>query len=481
MVTLVRFSGQASTEYLILLGAVLLVSVVVVSSLSTGLDSSSTRLGQSQSYWQSASPFGVLSAKAVDGALVFELKNSGAERLVVTGVNADGTDLMLYSYGAGDTYPATFCTYSGSPSCSIILAPGESKVVAAQGIPTCSGSSFEVTSLRITYSNGPVSSMAFVGAKPLLGSCSSKVCDSGWLKVPGNASLLVADFCVMKYPAKCASSSTGTACSLSESPVSQWNNRPWVSINQTNAAAACARLGDGYHLITDREWVALATNVANVGDNWNSSAVGAGCLYGGHMDNNPSATLENSADDLDGWNGTGDSSSDPFECPFDTSVGASDGKEQRRTMYLSTGEVIWDLSGNVYEWTGGSVYENRTSSSYCVPSSNCSSDPDGITGGQMPSAGVTTSTNAYQFTSVTSLGSLGYAQPPGSWNSNFGAGKIYLNPGFALSVTNNYDSDVHGFLRGGRFYSSSTAGIFSLAFDRAPSVAWSSAGFRCAR
>jgi len=40
-----------------------------------------------------------------------------------------------------------------------------------------------------------------------------------------------------------------------------------------------------------------------------------------------------------------------FEVPFNTTIGAADGKEQRRTFTLSNGTVIWDISGNVWEWT----------------------------------------------------------------------------------------------------------------------------------
>lgn len=85
----------------------------------------------------------------------------------------------------------------------------------------------------------------------------------------------------------------------------------------------------------------IAADVLSVKYNWSGGEVGSGYIYSGHNDNAPANALAASTDDTDGYIGTGNS--------------VASGDNQRRTLYLSSGDVIWDLSGNVWEWTQQAV------------------------------------------------------------------------------------------------------------------------------
>jgi hypothetical protein len=137
------------------------------------------------------------------------------------------------------------------------------------------------------------------------------------------------DFCVMKYTAQ----QNGTL------PLSAPEGAPWTNITQADATAACSSLGPNYRLISNTQWQTIARNVENVAYNWSSGTAGVGVIAKGHSDNDPPKKLEASAD-FAAYFGTGNSSND--------TPGA--GWEQRRTLMLSNGEVLWDFSGNVRHW-----------------------------------------------------------------------------------------------------------------------------------
>lgn len=139
----------------------------------------------------------------------------------------------------------------------------------------------------------------------------------------------------MKYEAKVAggianSSYNGHNYSSSETIVSNATDVPIVNLTQQQAITACASIGA--HLVTNNEWMTMARNVESVGSNWSSGTVGNGYLYSGHNDNSPAYALAASADDNQGYINTGNT-----------------GDNQKRTLTLSNGQIIWDLAGNVWE------------------------------------------------------------------------------------------------------------------------------------
>lgn len=258
-------------------------------------------------------------------------------------------------------------------------------------------------------------------------------CPADYSFVYGNSALGTSDFCVMKFEAK----------NVGGIATSQASGTPWVSITQPNAASAATAAGG--HLITEAEWMTIAADVLSVKYNWSSGEVGTGYTYSGHNDNEPSSALTASDDDADGFAGTGNSGE----------------SNQKRTLILKSGDVIWDLAGNVFEWT-----------SHAQSMSNV-----GVPGDSNPAF------FAWREWTLSSL-SLGnlptgsrpsaLASSPGlaavtSWESAQGIGEIYAN---RLDVANR------AFRRSGSWSSAEYAGVLSLFLSAGPTSSSSFTGFR---
>ena len=194
---------------------------------------------------------------------------------------------------------------------------------------------------------GPCVSYEHTGAAPDL---SALECPNSttWVKVPGSSLFSQNHFCAMKYEAKKAGNDTGSgAYNPDWVPESRASGSPWVWINQEQAMAESRTVCDGCHLITENEWLTIAHNIMSQPDNWVNGTIGStsgagGGLFRGHDDATPPNSLAASTDDNDGYYGTGQTSG-----------------IQRRTHTLSNGEVIWDISGNVYEHTSNVIEQNK--------------------------------------------------------------------------------------------------------------------------
>lgn len=254
-------------------------------------------------------------------------------------------------------------------------------------------------------------------------------CPSGYVVVPGSSYFHTKSFCVMKYEAK----------NVGGVATSQASGTPWVSISQTSASSTAESACADCHLITDNEWMTIAANVLSVSANWSGGAVGSGYIYSGHNDNSPVNPLAASTDN-DGYSGTGNTT----------------GSNQKRTLTLTNGATIWDLAGNVWEWTS----QQLVTSNVGIPGDSGFAwrewNNGSLTLGNLPTA---SSPSAISNTVAT-------------WSSAQGIGKIYANYG---------DATTRAFLRSGNWYSGVNAGILELALSGIPSYVATDIGFRVAR
>jgi len=255
-------------------------------------------------------------------------------------------------------------------------------------------------------------------------------CPSNYAQVPANPSLGVTNaFCVAQFEMK---NVAGVA-------TSQAASTPWVSISQTSAKTACTSLGTGYDLISNPEWMTIAYEIEKTASNWSgvTPAVGVGMLNRGHSDNSPASALA-VTDTNDPYIGTGNNSGQA----------AGSGWEQKRTHTLSNGQVVWDIAGNVDEWTDWTLGGSLTSG------------PTSCSGAELPNV------------SCGALSAADYmpGNPGGvtaaNYNSNYGLGYFYGGSGGAA-------------LRGGTWNDGTGGGAFTLylAFDASGTSAY--IGFRC--
>ena len=115
--------------------------------------------------------------------------------------------------------------------------------------------------------------------------------------------------------------------------VSQPTGTLWESITQTNAISLAAASCTSCHIPTESEWMTIAANVLSVSSNWSGGSVGSGFIYSGHSDNNPSTDgLGSDSNDNNGY--FGETSPTP---------------DQKRTLTLTNGAVIWDFAGNMWQ------------------------------------------------------------------------------------------------------------------------------------
>lgn len=273
-------------------------------------------------------------------------------------------------------------------------------------------------------------------------------CPSGYIPVSRYtlpSGTVVPSFCVMRYEAQ--NGGNGIAASVEGGTL-------LVSLTWQQAAGSCAAAGS--QLITENQWLSIAHQITDVASNWSGGSVGSGYVYSGHNDNSPANALNAPlAYNSDGYTGTGNTSP----------------SNQRRTLTLPNGNIIWDFAGNVWEWVAQTIPKasryNGGASQWMAYHSN-----DGV-------AAISDSLMPLD------------KQPKNGWNANQGMGRYYDGDSTAGaynsvsewpdSAGTGYAAPIAAFLRGGSWGNAAGAGVFALSLNDGRSGTGANVGFRCTR
>lgn len=242
-------------------------------------------------------------------------------------INSESLITLKYTDPNGDK--ATSCTLSNLTNLSITTACSCNGIgVCSVGITGDTNYSGSASFDFIVNADGDISNLSTVNI-------TIKTCPSGYVSIPGNSTLGTTSFCVMQFEAK----------NIAGVATSQAANTPWTGINSINAYTECSNLTEvgftgSFSLISNPEWMTIARNIESYPPNWSGGNVGSGHIPRGHSDGSPGGYLS-VTNTLDPYDGTGNSSGQ--------SPGS--GWEQKRTHTLTNGSTLWDLAGNVWEWT----------------------------------------------------------------------------------------------------------------------------------
>ncbi|MEI7918018.1 MAG: prepilin-type N-terminal cleavage/methylation domain-containing protein [Candidatus Saccharibacteria bacterium] len=275
-------------------------------------------------------------------------------------------------------------------------------------------------SFAISASNGNIAYRATNSSAPI-------PCPTNFIIVPGSSTYGTSDFCIMKYEAKY----------VNGVPTSQASGTPWVSITQADTIPTAASACPDCRLVSEAEWLTLAQNVAKVPTNWTGGSVGSGALYTGHNDSAPNNSLVADTNDSNGY-------------ANETNTGGN----QRRTLTLSNGEVIWDLIGNVWEWTSGRATTGKP----------------GISG---------ESSVAWKEWSAVNLPGTLVPNPAPSFGVAAASGWSNAN-GIGGLLDNSSNNGLQAILRGGYYGDGTGAGLWWMQFADVY-YSYSACGFRSTR
>ncbi|HOM77717.1 MAG TPA: LamG domain-containing protein [bacterium] len=326
-----------------------------------------------------------------------------------------------------------------------------------------------------------------------------KTCPTGFVHVPGDPLYGTSDFCVMKYHAKCDTDGDGignvppvdTVCNGSSNAdgsgdyygtyrnngagcactaangntvVSTAQGFPIAYIPQSTPEALndaneyCEAMGPGYHLITEAEWMTIARNIEKQASNWCvqvgsygtypcGNSPGVGMLASGHSDMANEFVY-------DTHQALPASTNDAYGCYLTRTGGTvcnGTSGEQKRTHTLSNGEVIWDLSGNLYNWTNGT-----------------------IDGANKPNSGTTTDWVEWTyFNNAGDYGTLYYDLLRSTntiWGINQEIGRYYMG--------SRTGGTTFGIIRGSD-WNAGLSGVFNLNMLYGSGSTFLSIGFRC--
>jgi len=337
--------------------------------------------------------------------------------LASAGVNTSSGTILSYMYFVGDN---SYCLAGTNGGVTYkVLSSSQNPVAGDCG-----------SSVPAGYETAPIASGAstsFGGYSPI----EPLTCPSAggiWIAVPGNSLYGTTNgFCVQKY----------TASNVSSVATSRATGARWTAINQPTAKTNAEAITSGSHLLSEAEWMTIATNAAAQPQNWSGGSVGSGTLPVG------SSTAS--------YGGVSVVLSNGQTIAFDTGTSAS--------YYAS------------YEWT-------------CYTGTNANNCGLAAQNQPIPANAYYTDQSG-TFTSYGSLATNGsgyYYGDPRYANSALGA---YVNSsrnnglGFLRSSYASGSGTVFTFVRGS-WNGANSSGLFSLYIYTAQTYAHASYGFRAA-
>jgi len=144
--------GQGTTEYLIILAVIIVIALVVAGVMGwfPGM-SSSINETQSKAYWSATSPIALADWKLSSTGATFTLKNMSTDKITVTEINVNNTDLNL---------------------ADVTLTAGATQTTANASGFTCTAGQKYSYNVTITYDvEGGLTGKKLIGEKPIVGTC----------------------------------------------------------------------------------------------------------------------------------------------------------------------------------------------------------------------------------------------------------------------------------------------------------------------
>jgi formylglycine-generating enzyme required for sulfatase activity len=299
-------------------------------------------------------------------------------------------------------------------------------------------------------------------------------CPEGWVEVPRDNKHTFQNFCVMK----------NEYALTPQPPLPEGEGEtPLTNVNLAEAKNYCRALGEGYHLVTDAEWLTIAEQIAGLPINDMSDAnpqinanlqIANGITGGDAVETRHASSLPTDDPNVNDCNlykklsdpgnafspacqisGTNGNTSDfgytdtgaNFSMTYDP---AQTGRASLRTAVLPNGQIIWDIAGNAAEWV------------------------DEIANADDGPISSTPASGWLEYSDVVKYGNMSAVRPSGYWwTSANGIGQLY----------SDYDagSELRGSVRGGSFQDGEKAGVFALNLSKSPEYKGEDVGFRCAR
>lgn len=273
-------------------------------------------------------------------------------------------------------------------------------------------------------------------------------CPTNFVAVPPRMPYSSLGFCVAKYEMKIQGNNVGdTVYNATFIPESRPAGTPWVNLNRAQAINECQSLGAGYSVISNAQWQTIAQNAEMNQNNWTSGVVGSELMFEGHSDNVPAAGL--AIDNISfKYNLTGNNNTQPADA----------GKNQRRTLLLSTGAELWDFTGNVVEWIKDDINTNFATDNFWSIITDATTPVVGTVGGL-------TGTAKFLF---GPMGSYPTLQVVNFNYGGFGRGTLNLDPAAGSNAA----------VRGGRWIGDNSVGVFRIS-QVSPTFSTNYTGFRC--